>query len=528
MVLWLVFALLTGVLAGCQGNGTGETKSESMSAAKGQDVGTDAVGTKHMRLGSTGYFTTSGVDPAADYNGWYESMMGIFECLYRLDENFVPQPWLVESYETPDEFTWVFTLKDTVTFHNGEKMTAEQVKACFERTIENNARALSQIPVESIEADGQILTIKTSGPVPSLLGDLSDPLWVIYYVGEDCDYDTKPYGTGPFELTAYQQGVITSVKAYENYWGGRAKLDSADFLVVGDNDALTMAMQSGEVDVVVNPASSALPLFADTSKYTVDMVTGSRATTVHFNLDHPAVADVNVRTAISMCIDREAYCNVIVNGTAEPSYGIFSDAMPYGGTEGLTLPVDSYDPEGAKALLTESGYGDSDGDGILDKDGVKLEMTIITFASRSELSQFCDALESVLGDIGIKLNVQVMESTSDAQAAGDFDLCLSSFAMAPTSNPSYFFNNRVVTGASGNTGHYSNAKVDALAGELESEFDTERRNALTKEICQELVNDSYYLVFAHQKFMTVYSTDVIGLSTHPGEFYLMDNQIDLK
>lgn len=504
----------------------GDNAGVSQGGQNGQSQ--PAAGQKHMKLGSTGYFTTSSADPGTDYNGWYESFMGMFETLYHLDADFVPQPWLAESYETPDDLTWIFTLREDVTFHNGEKMTAEQVKACFERTMEVNPRALSQIPIGSIEANGNLLTIKTTTPVPTMTGDLCDPLWVVYYTGDDCDYESRPFGTGPFEMTAYEQGVKTSVKAFDNYWGGRAKIDTADFLVVGDNDALTMAMQSGEVDMVVNPAASALSLFADTSKYTVDMVTGSRATTLHFNLDRPVVADINVRNAISMCIDREAYCQVLVNNTAEPSYGIFSTAMPYGGTDGLKLTVDAYDPEGARSLLESAGYADSDGDGILDKDGASLEMTIITFASRNELSQFCDALQSVLGEIGIKLNVEVMESTSDAQASGDFDLCLSSFAMAPTSNPSYFFNNRVVTGASGNTGHYSNPVVDELAGKLGAEFDTDQRNELTRQICQELVNDSYYIVFAHQKFITVYSTAVTGFSTHPGEYYLMDNKIDLQ
>ncbi len=546
--LLLACLLVAGALSACgQGGNTPGSQESSTGAAQTDGSGTDGTdktggssdgqsqdaaqtsgGQKHMTLGSTGYFTTSSADPGTDYNGWYESFMGMFETLYRLDMDFVPQPWLAESYETPDDLTWVFTLKEGVTFHNGAAMTAEQVKACFERTMEVNPRALSQIPIESIQADGQTLTIKTTTPVPTMTGDLCDPLWVVYYTGDDCDYEAQPYGTGPFEMTVYEQGVKTSVKAFDNYWGGRAKIDTADFLVVGDNDALTMAMQSGEMDMVVNPAASALSLFADTSKYTVDMVTGSRATTLHFNLDHPVVADINVRNAISMCIDREAYCQVIVNNTAEPSYGIFSETMPYGGTDGLELTVDRYDPEGARSLLESAGYTDSDGDGILDKDGVSLEMTIITFASRNELSQFCDALQSVLKEVGIKLNVAVMESTSDAQASGDFDLCLSSFAMAPTSNPSYFFNNRVVTGASGNTGHYSNATVDALAEALGAEFDTEKRNALTRQICQELVNDSYYIVFAHQKFMTVYSTAVKGFSTHPGEYYLMDNKIDLE
>lgn len=73
---------------------------------------------------------------------------------------------------------------------------------------------------------------------------------------------------------------------------------------------------------------------------------------------------------------------------ATPCWRFIPDMLPYGGTEGLTLSVDKYDPEGAAALLVADGWKDSDGDGILDKDGKALELKGITFASRKELGRF--------------------------------------------------------------------------------------------------------------------------------------------
>ncbi len=497
-----------------------------MTAACGGKNG-ENVSEKHMVLGSTGYFTTSSADTAADYNGWYEMMMGICESLFRLDEQMVPQPYLAESYENVDALTWKFELKEGVTFHNGEQMTAESVKKCFERTMQVNARALSQIPIESIEADGQTLTIVTKTPVPTMIGDLSDSIWNIYYVGEGVDYAEHPYCTGPFEITEYQQGVSTKVKAYEAYWGGKAKLETAEFLVVGDSDSLAMALQKGEVDLIVNPSAASLALFRDEDKFTIDKQTCTRATYMQFNIQNDRMKDVKLRQAINMCVDREAYAEVIMHGTAVPSYGIFAENLPFGGTEGLHLTVDSFDPEGAAKLLKEAGWKDTNKNGTLDKDGVELELDLITFSSRPELGTLGDALQSQLAQIGVKLNVQVLESTSDALKSGAYDINLGSFTMAPTGDSGSFFNTRIVTGAPNNQAGYSNALVDSLVAELNREFDSEKRIELTRKISQELLNDCYFAFPANSMFMTVYSTDVQGFRTHPCEFYLIDNKTEL-
>ena len=103
------------------------------------------------------------------------SIYGISENLYRLDENIEPQPWIAESVETPDENTWVFTIRDGVTFSNGKTVDAKAVKACFERTYEKNERADSTLKIKSMEADGMKFTIVTPEPNPTLLNDLCDP-----------------------------------------------------------------------------------------------------------------------------------------------------------------------------------------------------------------------------------------------------------------------------------------------------------------------------------------------------------------
>ena len=274
--------------------------------------------------------------------------------------------------------------------------------------------------------------------------------------------------------------------------------------------------------------TSAISTFENNDEYVIDAVTTSRGNRMYYNMDHEAMKDPAVRQAIAMCIDREGVSKTIYNGKAEASWGLFPSFLPYGGTDGLTLTVDKYDPEGAAALLAEAGWSDSDGDGVLDKDGVKLELKAITFASRKELGQMLELLQAELGTIGIKLNVEVMESTADAVTAGDYDLDCETGVMVPTGNPQYFINLMLVTGASSNYSHYSNAKLDELAKTLSGTADETERINLVHQMVQMVLDDNAMTVYNHQMMTNIYTSAVKGFSTHPSEYYLLDVNTDIE
>ena len=160
---------------------------------------------KHLTAGATtGFFGAESLDPAYNWDSWIMSIYGISENLFRLNNNFEPQPWLCESYENVDELTWILTLRDDVTFSNGNKMTADSVKKCFERTAEQNPRYAETVSIDSMEADGQTLTIKTSVPEPTLINDLCDPLMAVYDSESLIDEELGASCTGPFVATAFE------------------------------------------------------------------------------------------------------------------------------------------------------------------------------------------------------------------------------------------------------------------------------------------------------------------------------------
>lgn len=535
--------LFASLATGCGTANESETSSKSGSeAASVTSASEEAAGTvsksgetttdgerADLVLGATtGFFGAESLDVAYNWDGWIMSIYGISENLYRLDENIEPQPWIAESVETPDENTWVFTIRDGVTFSNGKTVDAKAVKACFERTYEKNERADSTLKIKSMEADGMKFTIVTPEPNPTLLNDLCDPLLGIYDATEEPDEELGVSCTGPYVATSFTAMTDVKMRANENYWGGAPKADTVELKIIDDQDALDMALANGEIDLIAQETANGASKFTDTSKYTTDTVTTTRANFLSFNLKTEGLDDLAVRQAINYCIDREGYADVVYQGFATPCYGIYPDNLAFGGTDGLNLTVDSYDADKAKEILADAGYQDTDGDGILDKDGVNLSFKVLTYSYNDNCIQLADMLQAELSQIGIELSIETQDVLDDPLASGDFDLAILNYAMAPIGTPSYFINMLFTTGASNNYGGYSNEKVDALAAEIGTTSDNDKVVSLTRELEQQVLDDMPFAFVADQQLIFVYSNKVKGVQINPTEYYLVTNTLSVE
>ena len=535
--------LFASLATGCGTANESETSSKSGSEAasvtsaseeaagavsKSGETTTDGERADLVLGATTGFFGAESLDVAYNWDGWIMSIYGISENLYRLDENIEPQPWIAESVETPDENTWVFTIRDGVTFSNGKTVDAKAVKACFERTYEKNERADSTLKIKSMEADGMKFTIVTPEPNPTLLNDLCDPLLGIYDATEEPDEELGVSCTGPYVATSFTAMTDVKMRANENYWGGAPKADTVELKIIDDQDALDMALANGEIDLIAQETANGASKFTDTSKYTTDTVTTTRANFLSFNLKTEGLDDLAVRQAINYCIDREGYADVVYQGFATPCYGIYPDNLAFGGTDGLNLTVDSYDADKAKEILADAGYQDTDGDVILDKDGVNLSFKVLTYSYNDNCIQLADMLQAELSQIGIELSIETQDVLDDPLASGDFDLAILNYAMAPIGTPSYFINMLFTTGASNNYGGYSNEKVDALAAEIGTTSDNDKVVSLTRELEQQVLDDMPFAFVADQQLIFVYSNKVKGVQINPTEYYLVTNTLSVE
>lgn len=514
LALLMAFAMMATMLSGCKKN----------------EEPTDVANTeKVLKAGSMGNFGATNLDPADDWNGWFLSFYGVAETLFKQSNSYDAEPCLVASYEEPtDGVTWKLTLRDDVTFSNGEKMTAQSVVDCFNRTFEVNTRGKETLNVTSMSADGQVLTLVTPEPDPTFLYSLCDPLLAVYYVGEDVDYDNKSYCTGPFIVEKFTAQVEADLVKNEKYWGGAPKIDKAILYTYVDEDAMVLSMQKGELDWI-DGTSSAVKSCTEAEGFKIVSVDTSRADKIIFNHDNNVFGnDATIREVIALAIDREGN-EKLCNGVSKANWGIYPTALSYGDNSKLDIKIKAKDLKKAEALLDEAGYKDTDGDGIREINGTPISLQLITTTNNTDAIKLSDVFASDLKTIGIELKTATYENLDsfDTYKGIKWDLCVEGKYMTPTGNGSYFFDQDVTTEGSQNYGHYSNAKIDELNAKLHKTFGDADRNAIIFEMEQILLDDNSFIVYANGTNTYVTSSRLTGYTPCPSNYYFLDNNMSI-
>ncbi|NLH01707.1 MAG: ABC transporter substrate-binding protein, partial [Clostridiales bacterium] len=238
---------------------------------------------------------------------------------------------------------------------------------------------------------------------------------------------------------------------------------------------------------------------------------------LYFNLNREFMKDAAFRRAVCMAVDKESYSSKLLNGAGTPPKSAFPSMLSYGDSS-LMTDVPDYDPEGAKAVLSENGYKDSNGDGFIDKDGKKVSLKIITYG-RTGLPQSAQALQSALTELGIDTSYEQVDSVENYLKADDYDICAYAYVTTPTGDPLAYLNYTMGTGKGANYGHFSNAEVDKLLSELATEFDTDKRSEYAVKIQQIALKDSSYCYMFHLNMFMVTKSSVTGIKQSPVDYY---------
>ena len=464
----------------------------------------------------------AGTNPHESYNGWSTIRYGIGETLFKFNENMELEPWIAENFEQVDEYTIKINLKDNVVFSNGKKVTGEAVKVCLDDLITKHDRAPKDLKIESIIADGQSIIIKSYEKVPALLNYLSDPYGCIIDI-EAGDDNRIVIGTGPYKAINVTDTQIDLIKN-ENYWGNvKPKMDKVIVKSITDGDTLTMAMQNGELDAVQGLPYSSLELFTNDSKYKISQTDTSRIYQAAFNYNTPLLQDLNIRKAISMAVDKENFTKILLKGNGTPAVGPFPANLSFGDNEVKTVP---YDLEGAKNLLTQAGWTDSDGDGYIDKDGKNLELKYLTYTSRQELPILAETFQANLKKIGVKLNVNATDNYKTFLKSGEYDIFSKAIVTAPTGDPEYYFTSHIINGAVDNAGFYNSLQISQLEEELHNTFGAENRSKIAIKMSQQILDDCALFYASHLRMSFVMKSNINGFTAHPSDYYEIRPELD--
>ena len=357
--------------------------------------------------------------PADDINIVTRSInTQVFEGLTNLDKNFKVGPSLAKSWDNPDNLTWRFYLREGITFHDGSKFTAEDVKFTIDETKKESFYGQSFLStVDSVKViDDYTIEIKTKGPDPLLANKLAF-VWVFNenYLKEDGTIVS--IGTGPYELEEWDENDSYAIlNSNENYWGDVAKVKKVTWKNFDTDEERLKAVEDGEADIAYISVGGAESIDKGKENGKVDILTNSEiyiffigfdvvneiSPYVH-GLDTNPFKDIRVRKAIYQGIDVNQVIEEVYGGLAEVQDEVVTKDIFGYNPEIKRYP---YDPEASKKLLQEAGYPDGF---EVDIDATVYEMNIIESIAKS------------LEKTGLKVNPIFRGGTDEEPDYEDYD-----------------------------------------------------------------------------------------------------------
>ena len=524
----LIACLALSLLAGCGNSSTPAAETPTQSGSTAQTTASTSA-KKTMVIGDTTFNSENWeetVDPHRTYNGWACIRYGVGETLVHYTDTMELEPWLATDWTNDGNCTWTITLRDGVKFSSGRDMDGEAVKQCLDHLLEVHDRAPSDTKIVDVQANGQVLTITTSEPNPALMNYLGDPYGCIIDV-DASDFDTGIVaGTGPYVVKELVTDDHLSLVPNTYYWDGTPKIDDLTIRTLSNGDTLSAALQAGDIDAAYGMAYEAYPNF-ENGGYQFSAIQTSRAFFGCMNMTSPIIQDDAVRKAIAMGINKEGFVKTLLDGHGVPANGAFPDGFSTFGGE--HVKTETYDPEGAKAVLEEAGWVDSDGDGIREKDGVKLTIRWLTYPSRQELPLLAESVQASLKEIGMDVDINCTANRREFLAdMSSFDIYASALVTAPSGDPQYFFTTSCVPGMSYNFGAYDNPEVTALIEELSKEFDTAKRGEIAVKLQQMILDDNAYVFCSFLQMNMISKENVKNYTAHACDYYQVTVDLDIQ
>ena len=513
--LSLAGAMLMGALAGCGGGGSASSPSPSGSSAPSESASapTSAI----LRWGTDSEPT--GFDPHTNSEEASLRVMNqLYETLVSRNEDMTFYGRLAESWEIPDETTYIFHLRQGVKFHSGREMTADDVVYTFDRilgkTEAGDIGALGSSSsyfggIESVEAlDPYTVQFTLAEPNAAFLNNLTSNYGAIVdkdVIEANGDLMRADGGTGPFQLGEWLPDNYVELTKFADYWeADRVTLDGITYFLIGDEAARLAALRTGEIDFASLSATNVTAAEKEANLKVISYQTNDYIA-VGCNLSTPALQDKNVRQAMSYAMDRAAIINVVYGGQALPC-SMVPPAMGHWSLDVSDMDLYQTNVEKARELMEAAGYSDSN----------RLTLRVAAGLMDS-IRQAAVVLQQQLAEIYIDLEITNLESgeyvdiwgkMSTPEAGFDLMIVNDGAGTDPNRSLSFFFG----TGAGANVFGFSNERVDELCALGIATTDETQREEYYNEAQLICIDDCTKICIASPMKYFVTSTRVHGFS----------------
>ena len=492
-----------------------------------------AQGTIRIGMTASDIPLTSGA-PNSGFEGVRFTGMTLYDALVswdlsRADQSAPLMPQLATEWSVDEEdpTKWTFTLRRGVLFHDGSEFNADAVIFNFDKVFDSEspqydakqaAQVVARLPAyKSIrKLDDYSVEITTKSPNAMLINQLpfmfmSSPAHWEALERDWNAFEKNPSGTGPFKLASLVPRERAELVPHAEYWdeNRRAKADRIVLIPIPEANTRSNALLSRQVDWIENPPPDTLPML-ESRGFSITSNGYPHIWPWQFSfVEGSPWLDKRVRQAANLAIDRESI-RQLLGGHMVPARGLLLPEDPAFGDPAFKL---SHDPEAAKALLAEAGFGP-------DKPVNAKVLISASGSGQMQPLQMNELIQQQLSEVGINISLEVLvwetlfnnwrQGAKDPASLGAHATNITFATHDPFAAIIRFMDTKSVAPVSLNWGYYSNPEVDKLIVELQSAFDPQTNLRVYQRLHETLVEDAPYLYVGHDTGPRAMSSKVQG------------------
>jgi peptide/nickel transport system substrate-binding protein len=433
----------------------------------------------------------------------------IYEPLVRLDSSLTVVPALADSWAFSDDgLELTFKLNANAKFHNGAAVTSADVKASFERILDEATAAATRanfLSIASIDTPDPTTVVfhlsQADAPILTAMSDLNAAIVPASEITAGT-IGTKAIGSGPFELTQWDPNSKEVLVANPDWAGGEVGIDGINISVLPDETAILASLRAGQLDFALLNDPLVATLVPNEPKLQLNRAPGLAYNVLQLNPSRKPMTELGVRQAISCAVNRQEIIDTALLGEGQVTGPL---TVPAFASDPSTLFCYKQDVDMAKKLLADAGYPDGFSANVIAATG-----------EPPTASAEAQVLQSQLAAIGIKLDIQMMELNVyvDKWLAGDFDMAVAQ--NGGRADP-YTMYNRYWTKA-GNlqkVSNYSDDTLDSLMQQGRTETDPAKRKAIFTEFEKHLAEMSPWIWLSTSFSYTAQQKTVQGFEPTP-------------
>lgn len=450
----------------------------------------------------------------------------VFNGLVKLDNRLRPQPDLAERWEVSEDGTALtFYLRSNVAWHDGRPFTAQDVVWSYQTLMKLPADnpALLHIQdtvasVQAIEPVSNTVRFNLRRRYSPLLTDLTMPILPSHILTGTAPnmlashpFNNSPIGTGPYAFESRESARSITLKAYDRYHEGRPLIERVAFLVAPDETVAESAVREGTLMLAQVPPSIAERLVGEGRGVRGGFYNEPGYDFVAFNLRPPRpFSDTRLRKAWALALDKPYLVYQATGGAGDPVWGpVHKASWAYN----PDLPMPGGKPDEARALIAEAGWADTNGDGIVEKDGRPLQVSLYVRSDNQTRLKAAQIMSEQLRKVGIGVKVEPADFSTTILARisplgrppFDFDVVMLGWDRNGVDPDSFalFHSSQIPTEAAPallNFTGFAAQEYDALAIEGRSTYDLERRKQVYGRI-QTIIADQlpYYFLWSYKQ-----------------------------